>query len=235
MATLSAVPTSTAGGLTAEQILMRMPNSSADELQAIHGQLYNACQDLQRIEGGQLVRLLGDDAMACLKQTLERLRQTLPPLAKAISVRAHQQSARHCVKQTLCQTFGALTPIQPNPQSREALLHLARWMLIAETDLHFSWLLTPKGYLDFFEQEQPRLLRFLTQYVLETLEQHSDYSFNQGMAVAIEQLREILSRPLNKTEIAVYKRLQEELSVELSNNVVRLNTRRKPIKQGEHP
>jgi len=235
MAILSAVPELTPAKLTAEQILTRMPNSSADELQGIHAQLHTACQCLQRIEGGQLLRLLGDEAMVSIQQTQDWLRQALPPLAQAISARLHQQSEQNTVQQTLCQAFAALTQVHPNPPNREALLQAARWMLIAETELHFSWLLTPAGHLDFFEQEQPRLLRFLTQYVLETIEQNSDYPFMQVMEVAIKQLREILSRPLNKTETAVFKRIQEELAVELSENVVRLNTTRKPIKQGENP
>jgi len=236
MAILSAVPESAPAKLTAEQILTRMPSSSADELQAIHGELYSACQRLQRIEGGQLLRLLGDEAIASLKHTQSLLRQALPPLAKAISVRIHQQSEQNTVQQALCQVFAALTQVhhgQPKPD-HQALLQVMRWMLIAETDLHFSWLLTPAGNLDFFEQEQPRLLRFLTRYVLETIEQNCDYPFLQVMEVTIKQLREILSRPLNTTETAVFKCIQEKLAVELSVNVVRLNFKEKSIKQGEN-
>jgi len=233
MAILSAVSELTPAQLTAEQILTRMPNSSADELQSIHGELYTACQCLQRIEGGQLLRLLGDEAIASIQQTQDWLRQALPSLAKAISVRLHQQSGQNTVQQRLSQAFGALAQVHPSNPNREALLQVARWMLIAETELHFSWLLTPAGNLDFFEQEQPRLLRYLTQYVLETIEQNSDYPFIQVMEVAIKQLREILSRPLNKTEAVAFKRIQEELAVELSDNVVRLNTTRKPTQQGE--
>jgi len=238
MAALSAVATPTTVKLTAEQILERMPNSSADELHAIYSELFTAYQCLQRIAGGQLLRLLGEEVTAPLDKTAAMFRAVMSPLARAAYARSQQQSAQNTVQQALCQAFPTLALIQTSTDkakpASETLLKIAHWILIAETELHFSWLLTPTGNLDFFEQEQPRLLRFLTQYVLETIEQNSDYPFIQVMEVAIKQLREILSRPLNKAETVVFKRIQEELTVELSDNVVRLNTTRKQIKQGEN-
>jgi len=234
MAILSLVSTPTTTKLSAQQILQRMPASRADELQAIHSELYAACQMLQRIEGGQLIRLLGDEANDSLRQTLKHLREVLPTLAEAITARIAQESSHHTIQHALQHAFAALSEVDAAKPNREALLQVARWMLIAETELHFSWLLTPAGNLDFFEQEQPRLLRYLTQYVLETMEQNSDYPFIQVMEIAIKQLREILSRPLNKTETAVFKRIQEELVVELSTNVVRLNPKGKSTQQGEY-
>jgi len=234
MATLSIVSASIRAKLSAQQILQSMPASRADELQAIHSELYATCQRLQRIEGGQLIRLLGDEANNSLRQTLKHLREVLPTLAEAITARIAQESSHHTIQHALQHAFAALSEVDAAKPNREVLLQVARWILIAETDLYFSWLLTPTGNLDFFEQEQPRLLRFLTQYVLETIEQNTDYPFIQVMEVAIKQLQEILSRPLNKTETSVFKHIQEELSVELSANVVRLNPKGKSTQQGEY-
>jgi len=234
MAVSFAVPTPTTSKLTTEQILECMPHSSANELQGIHKELYSAYQALSSIGNGQLIRLLSEEARRPFNDTLALLRHAMPALEKAIAPRreqeAKQQLQTEVIEQALTQAFPELAATTPaNPA---ALLQVIRWMLIAKTEMYFSCLLTMNGHLDFFEQEQTRFLYFLSGYIFESC-LYDDKPL-QTIKPSIAQTKKRLSRPLNKTETAVFKCIQEELAVELSNNVVRLNSTRKPVKQGEH-
>jgi len=239
MAALSAVPKLASVKLTAEQILERMPNSHADELQGIHKEWHLTYQALLRLSQGQLIRLLPKEARRPLDETLALLRHMIVPLSNAIPLRREQQvwqlNGQQLILRALTKAFPALAEFNRTKPNHQTLLQVARWMLIAKTDLYFSWLLTPCGNLDFFEQEQPRLLHFLKKYIAECIEQDPLFLQKQVMQIIIKKLLDQLSRPLKKTEIVVFKRIQEELAVELSNNVVRLNTTRKQVKQGENP
>jgi len=227
MDTLSALPALTSAQLTAEQILMRMPNSSADELQGIHKDWSSTYQALLRLSQGQLIRLLPEEARRALDKTLALLRHTIIPLSNAIPLRREQQvwqlNGQQLIQSALTKAFPALAEFNRTKPNHPALLQVARWMLIAKTDWYFSWLLTPSGNLEFFEQEQPRLLHFLTQYIAESIEQEPAFLQKQVMEIIIKELIDQLSRPLNQTETVTFKRIQEELSVQLSTNVVRLN------------
>jgi|GEM_PF-1604897 len=237
MPIVSAVTTAPSTPLTAEQILRRMPNSSADELQGIYRDLNTAYQALRRFENGQVIRLLDKEAAKALKPTLDLLKQILLPLESTIVPRREQEAQQHnnqqAIESVLRKAFPALVQSSESKPSCEALLQAARWLLIAESDLYFSWLVPPSGHQDFFEQEPPRLLRFLTRYVVEATEDHPDTAEKPAIEVVIKQLKKTLSRPLNTTETALFKKIQEELAVELSNNVVRLKPNGTSVKQGE--
>jgi len=237
MAILSAVPELTPAKLTAEQILERMPNSRADELQGIHKEWSSTYQALLRLSQGQLIRLLPKEARRPLDETLALLWHMIVPLSNAIPLRLEQQvwqlNSQQLIQRALTKAFPALAEFNRTKPNHQTLLQVARWMLIAKTDLYFSWLLTPSGNLDFFEQEQPRLLHFLKKHIAECIEQDPPFLQKQVMQVIIKKLLDQLSRPLNKTETVVFKRIQEELAVELSANIVLLNPKGKSTQQGE--